>query len=333
MAVVAVLGAGAVGARAARQLLEVDPDELLVVDDDPGRAGAVARSLGAPTRAVTWPEALQHRPAAVVLAAPGDHGVWASQVLSAGGHVVSTTSASASVGALLKLDERARDAGRTVVVGAGFAPGLSCLLVRHAAEGFDAVDEIHVARTGVGGPGCAAERNQALWAAPGPDWRDGRWTAPRSAGAELRWFPEPLGGRDCYPAAVGDAQLLAPAFTEATRVTVRVAVSRGERLLHRAPAWRRPVGEGRLGGVRVEVRGRRGALTDTVVLGALDRPALAAGVVAGVTASWVVEGRISAPGAAGLATIVTEPLPLLQDLARRGTRAAVLEPIDAEELS
>jgi hypothetical protein len=61
-----------------------------------------------------------------------------------------------------------------------------------------------------------------------------------------------------------------------------------------------------------------------VVLGALDRPAVAAGAVAALAAVWQAEGRIVRHGAGGLAELV-EPLPFLVELARRGVRAAVFE--------
>jgi hypothetical protein len=87
---------------------------------------------------------------------------------------------------------------------------------------------------------------------------------------------------------------------------------------------RRPHAEGRIGGLRVEVRGRRGQTRDTVVYGAVDRPAVAAGTAAAVTARWVASGKALTTGAAGLAALV-EPLPFLHELARAGVRAAVFE--------
>ena len=82
--------------------------------------------------------------------------------------------------------------------------------------------------------------------------------------------------------------------------------------------------EGGPGGVRVELRGERQGITDVMVLGAMDRPAVAAGAVAAVAVQWVLDGRLRRPGAAGLAELV-EPLPFLLELDRRGVRAAVFE--------
>jgi hypothetical protein len=88
---------------------------------------------------------------------------------------------------------------------------------------------------------------------------------------------------------------------------------------------RPPHPEGVLGAVRVEVRGRRGPAHDAQVLGALDRPAVAAGTVAAVSALWMATGGLSRPGSGGLAELVTEPVPFLRELSRRGVKAAVFE--------
>src|SRR5690606_8515426 len=82
--------------------------------------------------------------------------------------------------------------------------------------------------------------------------------------------------------------------------------------------------EGGPGAVRVELRGRRGDARDVVVLGAMDRPAVAAGAVAAVAVQSVVGGAARRTGAAGLAELF-EPLPFLAELARRGVRAAIFE--------
>jgi hypothetical protein len=52
---------------------------------------------------------------------------------------------------------------------------------------------------------------------------------------------------------------------------------------------------------------------------------MAAGTVAAVAAAWTADGRLARAGAGGLAELVDEPVPFLQELARRGVRAAVFE--------
>ena len=64
---------------------------------------------------------------------------------------------------------------------------------------------------------------------------------------------------------------------------------------------RRPHPEGGLGALRVEVRGRRGSARDEYVLGAIDRPGVAAGTVAAMAAVWAAEGRLTTGSAAGAA--------------------------------
>jgi len=149
-----VVGAGAVGARAARQLLSADepPTSLVIVESDARRASAVCASLGAPATAGAWDPAALTEGDVVVLAAPVGHRVVAEQALERGCHVVSTSDELGQVRSLLALDAEARERGLSVVVGAGFAPGLTCVLARHAAAAFDAVDEVHVAKSGTGGP-------------------------------------------------------------------------------------------------------------------------------------------------------------------------------------
>ncbi|HUP70464.1 MAG TPA: Gfo/Idh/MocA family oxidoreductase [Acidimicrobiales bacterium] len=318
-----VVGVGAVGARAARQMMVPGATTVvLVVDSATDRAEAVAASIGPPVEVTSWGPGILGDADVVVLALPDGHPAMAAAALVAGAHVVSVTDDVAEVRGLLELDEEARRQGRTVLIGAGLAPGLSCLLAKHAAAGFDRVEEVHVAKAGTGGPACARHHHAAL-DADGPEWRNGGWTTRRGgSGRELSWFPDPLGARDCYHAAAPDPLLLVPAFPEAVRVTARLAASRRDRLTARLPMMRRPHPEGTLGGVRVEVRGRRGLATDTRVLGALDRPAVAAGAVAAVAADWAGTGRLARSGAGGLAEMVEDPLPFLQELAHRGVRAA-----------
>jgi saccharopine dehydrogenase-like NADP-dependent oxidoreductase len=321
-----VVGAGAVGTRAARQLHATDGlEHLLIVDTARGRAEAAATTIGSPAAAGQWsPDAVRSADV-VVLANPGRHRPMAEVALEHGAHVVSTTDAVDEVRALLDLDAEARERALVVAVGAAFAPGLSCVLARHAAAGFDSVDEVHVARTGTGGPACAHQHHEAL-AADAIDWRDGAWQRRRGgSGRELCWFPDPVGALDCYRGGLPDALTLVPAFPGVRRATARVAASRRDRMTAHLPMLRRPHPEGAVGALRVEVRGRRATTSDTRVLGAMDRPAVAAGAVAAVTAVWAADGRLARAGAAGLAELVDDAVPFLHELARRGVRAATFE--------
>lgn len=326
---VAVLGVGAVGARAARQLLSSDGvDAVVLRDPDEERLEAVRQSLGTGALVDPSPSGPPDADLVVLALPPGCHGREARAALAVDVPVVSTSDAIDDVRSLLDLDAEARERGVSVIVGAGFGPGLTCVLAAHAAALYDQVDEIHIARTGTGGPACARQHHRAL-GGRAVDWRDGGWVERRGgSGRELCWFPDPIGAADCYRAALPDALLLADAFPGVQRVTARLAANRRNRLTARLPRLRPPHAEGGPGAVRVEVRGRRDGSTDTTVLGAMDRPAVAAGAVAAVAATWVHAGRVARPGASGLAGLV-EPVPLLHELHRRGVRAAAFDGADA----
>jgi hypothetical protein len=317
---------GAVGARAARQLVSTDAVEhVAVLSADDGRAAAAARSLGEGAHAGPVTPAAFDGMDVVVLACTPPHRGLAEAALERGAHVVSVSDAIGDVRELLDLDAEARERGRTVVVGAGFSPGLSCLLVRHGATAFDAVEEVHVAKAGTGGPECARVHHRSL-GGTGVDWRDGVWQRRRGgSGRELVWFPDPVCAQDCYRAALPEALLLAPALPGVLRVTARVAATRRDRLTGRLPMLRRPHPEGVVGAIRFEVRGRRGQVRDAHVLGVIDRPAIAAGTVAAVAAVAAGAGALEGPGAAGLGALVPDPLPFLRDLWERGVRAAAFE--------
>jgi hypothetical protein len=202
-------------------------------------------------------------------------------------------------------------------------PGFTDLLARHGAGELHTVDEIHVAKVGTGGPACARQHHRAL-SSTGLDWRDGRWTRRAGgSGRELAYFPDPVGGRDCYRAALPDALLLVPEFPGVERVTARMAATRRDRLTAPLPMLRPPHAEGGMGGVRVELRGGVGIEQRVLVMGAVERPAVAAAAVA-ASATLHVLGGAERAGAYGLAG-VADPLPLLADIASRGLRAMRFE--------
>lgn len=319
---IAVLGAGAVGARAVRQLASsAEVKRVTVTDVDPRRAASVESSIDDPrvtARAVgpSWAAGAD----VAVLASPTGHRAASELLLEAGIAVVSTAHGLEEVRSLLALDAEATERGLAVLLGAGFGPGLSDVLAAHAASTFDAIDEIHVSRRGTGGPACARQHHRSL-AGEAVEWRDGAWARRRSgSGRELAWFPDPVGPADCYRAAIPDPLLVAAAFPGVGRVSARVAATRRDRLTARLPMLRPPPRESGMGAIRVEVRGRRGAARDVTVLGAIDRPAVAGGAVAALAAVAVARGEVAA-GARGLAGAV-EPVPFLAELARRGVKAA-----------
>jgi hypothetical protein len=191
----------------------------------------------------------------VVLAGAGPHAPAAAELVHAGVHVVSTSGAVSDVRDLLDLDDDARAAGATLVVGAAVSPGLSGLLARQLIGRLAGCDELHVARHGTAGPACAREHHDALrgWAM---GWRDGGWIErPAGSGRELCWFPEPVGARDCYRGELADPLLLHRSFPDIERISARVSATRRDRFTARLPMLSPPHREGGIGALRVEARG------------------------------------------------------------------------------
>ncbi len=319
-----IVGCGAVGARAARQVLASDAVEQLVVCDTMfDKAVTLARSLG--ERATVVRDVREAVVDGVVLACDSDaQFTLARDSVAAGRFVVSTSDALDEVRLLQTLDAAATDRGVAVVLGAGFAPGLTCVLANLGRQWFDEVDEIHIAKVGTGGPACARThhrsfRGQAL------DWRDGAWIQRRGgSGRELCWFPDPVGGRDCYRASLADTLLLVGAFPHVRRVSARVGATRRDRLTMQLPMLTPPHPDGGVGAIRVELRGRIGVATHVAVLGAIDRPGVAAGAVAAQASLWILDGRLARTGAVGLAEAV-EAKPFLRELVTRGVKAAIFD--------
>jgi saccharopine dehydrogenase-like NADP-dependent oxidoreductase len=313
---VAVVGAGAVGARVARQLAATDAVSALyvVTTSRPG----IIDSLGPRAYLVGELDSLDLDTVVFASGALNDVGA-ARRHLEAGHHVVSTADAPEIVDALLALDDVARANGRACVVGAGLSPGLSGLLTSHLAIEMDEVEEIHVAKSGTGGPACAREHHRAL-SSTAVEWIDGVLEEHLGgSGRELCWFPSPVGARDCYRADLVEPVLLGRSFPRAAKITARVAATRRDRFLGRLPMLRAPHLEGVDGAVRVEVRGRRGAATVTAVAGAAAPPAVAAGAVAAGAALFV--WRTGTAGAQGCCEL-GRGNELLGDVLNRGVHVA-----------
>jgi len=327
-----VVGLGAVGARVVRQLISTDDVErLTIVHPRPERVLTLIDALGAPDRVRTVAGDVTTIGAEIdghdvaVLAVGGELRRGAEAALERGMHVVATGDDPAQVRSLLSLDLEARERGLTVAAGVSLAPGLSCVLAAHAGRSLVRVEEVHVASMGTGGPSCARRHHAAL-SSTAIDWRDGAWRRhPGGSGRELVWFPEPVGGADCYRADLADPILLVPAFPGVRRVTARLEATRRDRMTAWLPMLRRPHPEGTVGAIRADVRGWTGDVPAERILGAVVRPALGAAVVAAQTAAWAAAGRLARAGAGGLAELVGDPARFLRELAGRGVRTAMFE--------
>lgn len=317
----AVVGLGTTGSHLARQLRDPTVEHLALHDPDDRRVAAVRGSIDSAVTVTSGPPDPADPPDVVALAGPaGTHIGVARTMLEAGSHVVSTSDDPDEVEQLLSLDALAEARRRSVVVGAGFCPGLSEILARFAADQLDLVGGIAVATAGTGGPACARQHHRAL-KRDARDWRGGHWEIRRGgSGRDLAWFPDPIGARDTYLGALASPVILQRTYPDAERISARVAATRRDRFTIRLPMLRRPHRDGGPGGIRVEVRGRSGTAVETLVYGVMDHPSVAAATVAAVVA--LAAGREQAPiGAHGLARW-DEPSALLTELHRRGVRTA-----------
>ncbi len=326
MTTVVVAGLGETGIRTARQLLDTQSvDRVVVASRTENHARAVAEALhdGAVPWVLSNGDELPPDADAVACALPaGRELALARAAIERGIPLASVTDEADALAALHGLDASARSRGTTVLPGCGLAPGLADVLVRHAAGVLDAVDEIHVARFGVAGDACA-DVARRVHHEPSVEWRGHIVVNDRRRGAELVWFPDPVGARECTLVATGVEQLAA-ANEGVERVTVRL----GEAVVRRfTPPNRRDPAAG-FGAVRAEVWGWRGAERATVVYGVIERTAVAAGTVLGTAAAWLAGALpdVGEPeaGAHDLGSAV-KPVPFLAELARRGVKAAVFE--------
>jgi saccharopine dehydrogenase-like NADP-dependent oxidoreductase len=321
---IGILGVGATGARAARQLVDApEVDTVVLAGGRKDRIQSLAASL--PDHGIAATDPVEVGVDGLICAGPvGSHLAAVRRALASGVPVVSTSDGPDEVEAIFSLSAEATERQVAVVVGAAFAPGMSCLLAAHGAQRFDEVDEIHVARAGAGGPACAHQHHDAL-SGTAIDWRDGGWQERRSgSGRELVWFPDPIGARDCYRASLADPFVLVDAFPTVRRVTARLAAHRRDRLTARFPMLRNPPAEGGPGAIRVELRGRVGERSEIEVYGAIDRPAVASGAVAAAAIRRLVRGEARRTGVGGLAAMFDSG-PFLSELSSGGVRAAVFE--------
>ncbi len=308
---IGVVGMGAVGARVFRYLRS--------------REGVVTSEMPGGHRRHMLPQLRKKTPADVVVLAKPQQVSSAAFYLSRGISVVSVAGGLSEVENLLALNSLARQNGATLVVGAAFSPGISCLLAAKAVAEFQLVEEIHVARAGTGGRACARSYHRAL-GQRGKEWLEGEWfMRAGGSGRELCWFPDPVGPQDCYRAGLSEPLLLQATYPKARRIGARRAARRQDRFTAHLPMLTPPPAEGGVGAVRVEVRGRKDGQPTQIVLGAASRPAIAAAALATEVAILVGEqiaglknegsgdskSSDTALGATGLAGLV-DPSPLLR---------------------
>jgi hypothetical protein len=258
--IVGLVGYGVTGRRISAQLLDLKVRVAMFEPAVSASPQGVIKVGDAADLAVTDAVALCH---------PHPHSQLAEEFLGAGVSVVSMSADISDVRALVDLDDVARRHGAALIVGAAMSPGLTGLLADYLWRQLDVAEEIHIATHGTAGPACAVQHHDAL-GDTAIGWHDGDWIErPGGSGRELDWFPEPIGAKDCYRAALPDPLLLHRIFPTAARISARVSGTRRDRLTARLPMLTPPHAEGDIGAVRVEVRGaaQDGARV-TVVAGA-----------------------------------------------------------------
>lgn len=298
-----VVGAGVVGAGVVKRLADspsIPVGRVAVVDRNPDRAWHLSEKHGS----LVTVGSLEDSADAVVLAtASGSQTRLARRLLGRGRVVLATSDSVSDVRRLLGMNGAVRQQDSLVVAGVGMAPGLSDVLAVRAARGFDRVTEVHVAKFGTGGPDCARQHHRAL-SSLALEWRGGWKQRPGGSGRELCWFPSPVDAADCYRAALPDPMLLVRKFNRADRITARMAATRRDRFSSWLPMLRPPHPEGKLGAVRVEVRGQKDSAWSGRILGASAAPGFAAAAVVVSALELIGAGKVGGTGVVGLSEIV-----------------------------
>jgi len=252
-----------------------------------------------------------------VVAHGGDHIDRTVALLDRGVHVVTVGDSLADTIELLDL--KPAD-GLTLVVGAAMSPGLSGLVARHLADQLATVDEIHIAVHGTAGPACARAHHRSL-SGLSPSWRDGAWVDDvGGSGRELCWFPEPIGGKDCYRARISSPLTIHRSFPEVARISARRSARRRDRLTAWLPMLSAPHPEGGVGGLRVEVRGADASGGREVVIGGIAELVGTASAATAASFATALSDGIIAPGTWVTSDRGLPTLELLHRIERLGVR-------------
>ena len=321
-----VIGAGAVGTKVAQQLLSSNAvDKILLRDTSPEKLGVASKTLGSRVEVEHFPFS-QNMDADVVVVAStrGTQLEAVKKAISLRRPAVVVSDGLSETVSILNLEKEAFELGVPVVVGTGFAPGLSCVLTAYGKTLLEQTEEIHVSKMGTGGPACALVHHRAL-SRMSFGWREDKWDKRLGgSGRELLWFPEPVGPQDCYHAALSDPILLHNAFPEVSRISAKMAATRKDRFTAFFPMLSPPHDEGGIGAIRVELRGSNNGVQENIVLGVSEHPALAAASVTALTSEYLLKQKINLNHMSTLALIV-EPSEFLSELTKRSIAVEIFE--------
>ena len=321
-----VIGAGAVGTKVAQQLLSSNTvDKIILRDTSPEKLGLASKTLGNRVEVEHFPFSQNMDADLVIVASPrGTQLEAVKKAVSLRRPTVVVSDGLSETVSILSLEKEAFEFGVPVVVGTGFAPGLSCVLTAYGKSLLEKTEEIHVSKMGTGGPACALVHHRAL-SRMSFGWREDKWDKRLGgSGRELLWFPEPVGPQDCYHAALSDPILLHNAFPEVSRISAKMAATRRDRFTAFFPMLSPPHDEGGIGAIRVELRGSNNGVQENIVLGVSEHPALAAASVTALTSEYILKQKINLNHMSTLALIV-EPSEFLSELTKRSIAVEIFE--------
>ncbi|HVE69761.1 MAG TPA: saccharopine dehydrogenase C-terminal domain-containing protein [Thermoanaerobaculia bacterium] len=222
-----VLGAGRMGLGAVHDLVsQSDVEGVTVADYDFSKAEAIAARYPEKTRAAQI-DCSDH--AAVVQLMRGHASAlsavnyWLNERLAraaieAGTHFCDLGGNNDVVDAELALDAEARSAGVNIIPDCGLAPGMVAVLVAHAVQGFQTIDEIHIRVGGLPQTPKPPLDYQLVFSVeglineyiePARVIRDGKITIVDSmTELESLTFPEPFGKMEAFQTSGGTSTLV-----------------------------------------------------------------------------------------------------------------------------
>ena len=136
-----VVGAGAVGTKVSQQLLSSNTvDKILLRDVSTEKLGLASKVLGNRVEVEHFPFSKNMDADIVIIASPrGTQLEVVRQAISLRRPTVVVSDGLSETVSILNLEKEAFELGVPVVVGTGFAPGLSCVLASPARNGLKAL--------------------------------------------------------------------------------------------------------------------------------------------------------------------------------------------------
>ncbi len=341
-----LLGCGEMGGEALKDLYRYgNLDDLVVGTRSPARAEpSVAALRGRPTHVSVVPVDAGDEDALVSLMKGTDVVVncagpnyryeipVARAAIRARVNLVDLNDEFETTGRMFELDEAARGAGITVVLGLGGCPGIDNILVRAAANQLDEVEEIHTAWVMSGpDPGGLALSYHLLYSLSGRGltYENGRFVEIQSFqdGRERLEFPDPVGALDVFHIGHPEPLTLARSFPEAAvidnKATFNPPLVNAE-IMRLGNMIREGTGPNRVEGrdmdimdsaaaslqrmcrtldgvpkqaaLRINVKGRKKNKTRSIFFSSVGGLAPATGIPASIGALMLLEGRVSAKG-------------------------------------